>query len=589
MPKYESWLEDEFDVPFPSQRKKGTKPKVLTEADRLALYAEPISEKGSDHFYGAWKGGSGKSGGGPADSPEGRAITGGDRWADHDALIKEMGDKYPGTDWSDMKKLDIATASLSADQIDSVCSRFGPIPNFRGVKVTDGPPGVIAEVKRLNKAEPGSAVFLYNHYWKGDGLAKQFAGSKDAKAFTSNGLGSKEAMGRAIITHELGHAYMGLNLHSRLGENREAAVRKELEPWFHGTFLPHIKTAHVSKYARRNPHEAWAELFSAATGSGQSTSHFVPELKTILDKHYPTSLHEAAAVSLEEAKTKAKAEDPALAPHCGWAFAHPEVGVALTEADRLALYAKPIEEKAASDHFYGAWRGGSKSSGGGAVTVAKSSESTPDEAIKALANGERPTIDKGDMASMVDKLAGRDDHLDVTELHVNGTPSFGLDGLGISRKDMPQLSDAARPKYLADLKTRGVKVTEGRIDPRKLQPIQKEVDATAAAKIAQAIRGGKYIDSKQIVISNDNYVLDGHHRWAAGTMAAFEKSGVTLPYVQVDLPGRRLLRDANRFVDKHGVARKAIGEGKVYTLTAADRAALRAAGHPVPPVREIRG
>ena len=292
----------------------------LREARRLAEAGK------DDHFYGPWKGGSAKGGGGPADSPAGRAIEAEDKYASHDELIKDMEQKYPGSEWGEIKAVPLPLANCAAVQIDETFSRFGASPNFKGVRSPKhGPSGVIAEVKRVDPNVPGSAVYLYGNYWHSESSmnALYAQGKANPNFSVSNMSPSRNAYARSIVQHELGHQYMGLNLHARFGANRDEPSRKALEPWFHGKFLPNLKTAHVSQYGRRNPHEAWAELFAAGTGHGTSKSHFVPEVKGILDKFYPLKESGFAETDLHEDAPPMTTKEGML---CGWAIAHPEIG-----------------------------------------------------------------------------------------------------------------------------------------------------------------------------------------------------------------------------------------------------------------------
>jgi hypothetical protein len=233
----------------------------------------------------------------------------------------------------------------------------------------------------------------------------------------------------------------------------------------------------------------------------------------------------------------------------------------LTDEERATL---DLLEKAAGDHFYGPWKGGKASSGGGPATV------SVDEAIKQLEEGKRPSIARDDVGAFMDKCATRKDHLDLTEVKVYGTLKFGGDGLGVARKDMPQLSGGDLDKYMGELRGRGITVSTGTIAPQQLKPIQKEVSATASAGIMQAMRRGEYDMSKTVVISKDNFVLDGHHRWGAATAFSFEDKSFRLPFVRIGMDAKPLLADATSWTQKAGIANKALGESR-YALTTDER------------------
>ena len=260
--------------------------RALAKADRRV--AIPLTEADDDHFYGAWHGGPAASGGGPVPSRASEHASGAGahtRWKNDDEMVAEMEQKWGGQ-WGDIRKVPSEVRAPIVDEIDGLMSRYGASPNWQGIRFQPKNGSALAEVKRVNPAVPGSAVYLYGAFGTSESVAKAYK-SAPPKWGTAWQTGSVEAFSRGIVTHEMGHQYMGLNLHSRLGADRNAPVRKELEPWFHQTFPPSMGKAHISQYARSNPHEAWAELFAAANGVGNSQSHFVPELKAILDKYYP--------------------------------------------------------------------------------------------------------------------------------------------------------------------------------------------------------------------------------------------------------------------------------------------------------------
>lgn len=81
--------------------------------------------------------------------------------------------------------------------------------------------------------------------------------------------------------------------------------------------------------------------------------------------------------------------------------------------------------------------------------------------------------------------------------------------LGKRRHGMPQISDY--DAFLADLEKAGVAVVTISIPANELIPTQGEFNE---AKVRGMIDAGKW-DSKPIVSSDDDYILDGHHRWLA--------------------------------------------------------------------------
>lgn len=92
----------------------------------------------------------------------------------------------------------------------------------------------------------------------------------------------------------------------------------------------------------------------------------------------------------------------------------------------------------------------------------------------------------------------------------------------------------------------------------KLKATQREIRSDKAEGMAQAARDGKFDPGKEpVLMSSDNYILDGHHRWAAQILRA-AKDGIraTLAGFKVNLPVDTLLAASNAYTDAMGIARK---------------------------------
>ena len=81
---------------------------------------------------------------------------------------------------------------------------------------------------------------------------------------------------------------------------------------------------------------------------------------------------------------------------------------------------------------------------------------------------------------------------------------------GVSRKNMPQIDDNDKKKKELGLK-------EERVGIGELRPFQTEIDQD---KVTSFLASGYSIPTSWIV-SKDNYIMDGHHRWAA-TLEIYE-------------------------------------------------------------------
>lgn len=115
--------------------------------------------------------------------------------------------------------------------------------------------------------------------------------------------------------------------------------------------------------------------------------------------------------------------------------------------------------------------------------------------------------------------------------------------LGKKRTEMPQVdSDNVADFVLHFDKKVGVKKVNRKLS--KLKPAQDEINEDKLYHFA----AGKFSDSdkkkNKYIISNDNYILDGHHRWAADVEFADDNEEVEC--YRINLPAKELIRQANR-------------------------------------------
>lgn len=78
-----------------------------------------------------------------------------------------------------------------------------------------------------------------------------------------------------------------------------------------------------------------------------------------------------------------------------------------------------------------------------------------------------------------------------------------------ARKNMPQIDNM--DKFIEDITKNDYKIKSEKVDPQTLKPTQNEFNKE---KVKGMIQSGKY-KNKPIVVTSDNYILDGHHRWKA--------------------------------------------------------------------------
>ncbi len=142
------------------------------------------------------------------------------------------------------------------------------------------------------------------------------------------------------------------------------------------------------------------------------------------------------------------------------------------------------------------------------------------------------------------------------------TPPVCAGNLGVPRSSMPQLGDV-EDQFLVDLQAEGVGVNVVAIPAGKLKATQRGIQAKKAHGMAQSMMmGGGWDPARSsVLVSSDNHILDGHHRWAALMLAAPHRG---MKAVQIDMPIRQLLARSMR---QPGVKRADL-EGRPIPLDA---------------------
>lgn len=119
------------------------------------------------------------------------------------------------------------------------------------------------------------------------------------------------------------------------------------------------------------------------------------------------------------------------------------------------------------------------------------------------------------------------------------------DTLGVERKHMPQVHRDHYPELIKYLEDHGNKFSHGEMHAKELKATQKEFSDKGVRKMMKT--GGRPSDSagkapKPLIVSSDNYILDGHHRW----LAAWNQDDV-VPVMKGTLPIKKLFQLVNDF------------------------------------------
>lgn len=102
-----------------------------------------------------------------------------------------------------------------------------------------------------------------------------------------------------------------------------------------------------------------------------------------------------------------------------------------------------------------------------------------------------------------------------------------------SREDMPQVSTDDLGDAIVKLQQKGIEVTEDAVMGSKLNTSQKEIDTDKVANIVDKLRGMRLSDMKPVIISSDNFIVDGHHRVEAVKFMGKEKHKI--PCLRINL------------------------------------------------------
>jgi hypothetical protein len=190
----------------------------------------------------------------------------------------------------------------------------------------------------------------------------------------------------------------------------------------------------------------------------------------------------------------------------------------------------------------------------------KTHGSWADGIAKQILAGGHPTVEKENVSAFLMSAAKRTDHPDLTELSVEGTLLYGDEGMGIARKDMPQIPGKERARFLSEIQAeQGISAEKEKIDPTTLKPIQKEISSARSGAIYNKFReDGKIPKDERILISKDGYVVDGHHTWGAAVAFAFDNPGTELPVYRLSVTAKEALEVSLDWSTKNGFEGQAI-------------------------------
>jgi len=178
-------------------------------------------------------------------------------------------------------------------------------------------------------------------------------------------------------------------------------------------------------------------------------------------------------------------------------------------------------------------------------------------------------------------------NFNLCKVTIPGTNLYCEGNKGIERADMPQFKGTPRPGSPADklpkdengeadteeffkkmLNDKGIKVSEPTaVPPDRLKATQSELVGVKVAGMSKVLDNPDHPAYKKITapiyVSNDGYVLDGHHRWAAVVAhnAANPDKQIDMNVRVIDQPIKPLVKTSNDFAEHIGIKAKAADTG----------------------------
>ena len=215
------------------------------------------------------------------------------------------------------------------------------------------------------------------------------------------------------------------------------------------------------------------------------------------------------------------------------------------------------------------------------------------KAADLLQQGKRIQLDQPRTAStLVKELARRVNeakekgekapNFNLCGVTVPGTNLFCAESKGVPRIQMPQLSGVPTPGSRADnlpknekgevdlgplfrkmLEDRNVPIEDADEKASFLKASQNELNGGKVSGMTGALDAGKKLGGNpRLFVSSDNYIVDGHHRWAANVAHDLQdgKLGdVDMPIARVDMPILELLAESNQFALDWGIPQASVG------------------------------
>jgi hypothetical protein len=204
-------------------------------------------------------------------------------------------------------------------------------------------------------------------------------------------------------------------------------------------------------------------------------------------------------------------------------------------------------------------------------------------------------VERQQISTIIDKLADlgkqakekgeKAPNFNLCQVSIPGTNLYCDGNKGIPREDMPQFKGTPEAGSPADklpkdkngeadteeffkqmLEKQGINVSQpAAVPPDRLKATQSELVGVKVAGMEKALEENPQHPSitAPIYVSNDGYVLDGHHRWAAivAYNAAHPNQQIPMQVRVIDEPIVPLVHRSNKFAEAIGIKAKAADTG----------------------------
>lgn len=215
------------------------------------------------------------------------------------------------------------------------------------------------------------------------------------------------------------------------------------------------------------------------------------------------------------------------------------------------------------------------------------------EALEAIARGEYVSLPPDQLGVLLDQMYAHAQEAerrgleaptyDLCQVSVPDTNIFCEEALDVPRVEMPQIANVS--EFKEHLRSLGYGMVQDSVPADRLKATQNELDGVKVGSIMAATREGKFSRAAEpMFVSSDNFVLDGHHRWAAAVGLDYDEDakggGVNMDVIKVDLPITALLPLANEWFDQTGAQREGFGAKVLRWLRGAVRFKWSEEDHP---------